>query len=120
VLLAKDFHTGLEQDLSLIQTSIFHMGASSGMGQMAVFNSKPYLITNTDAKPNLYKDMVQEEGFMRFFFAGPLQRFATGLETTELLITEFARIWEAVDVAAWKLWANIDLKKTNGLLSWLR
>lgn len=120
VLLAKDFHTGLEQDLSLIQTSIFHMGASSGMGQMALFNSKPYLITNTDATPNLYKDMVHEEGFMRFFFAGPLQRFGIGLETTELLITEFARIWEAVDVAAWKLWANTNVAKTDGLLSWLR
>lgn len=120
VLLAKDFHTGLEQDLSLIQTSIFHMGASSGMGQMAIFNSKPYLITNSDAILNLYKDMVREEGFFRYFFAGPLQRSAIGLETTELLITEFARMWAAVDVATWKLWVNTDVKKTNELSSWLR
>lgn len=122
VVLAKDFHTGLEQDLSLIQTSIFHMGASSGMGQMAVFNSNPYLITNTDliAIPNLCKNMVHEEGFLRFFFGGRLQRFAIGWETTELLITEFARLWAVVDVAAWKLWVNTDVKKTNGLSSWLR
>jgi hypothetical protein len=120
VLLAKDFHTGLEQDLSLIQTSIFHMGASSGVGAMAVFNSKPYLITNTDVIPNLYKDMVHEEGFLRVFFAGPLQRFSIASETTEQLITEFVRMWEAVDIAAWKLWANADVTKTDGLSSWLR
>jgi hypothetical protein len=122
VLLAKDFHTGLEQDLSLIQTSIFHMGASSGMAQMALFNSKPYLITNTDAIaiPELCKNTVREGGFLRFFFAGPLQRFSIGVETTDLLITEFVRMWDAVDVADWKHWANTDVKKTDGLSSWLR
>jgi hypothetical protein len=120
VLIAKDFHTGLEQDLSLIQTSIFHMGASSGMGTMALFNSKPYLITNTDATPNLYKDMVQEERFLRFFFAGPLQRFTIGFETTELLTTEFASMWDAVDEAEWKLWVNTNSSHIEGLSSWLR
>jgi len=120
VLLAKDFHTGLEQDLSLIQTSIFHMGTSSGVGAMAVFNSKPYLITNTDVIPNLYKDMVHEEGFLRVFFAGPLQRFSIGGETTELLITEFARMWEAADISEWELWANADDAQKDGLSSWLR
>ena len=120
VLIAKDFHTGLEQDLSLIQTSIFHMGASSGVEIMAVFNSKPFLSTNSDFVPHLYRDMIHEEGFLRFYFSGPLQRFALGLETTELLITEFARMWDAVDVADWKLWANTDDAQNDGLSSWLR
>jgi hypothetical protein len=120
VLLAKDFHTGIEQDLSLIQTSIFHMGASSGVEVMAVFNSKPYLSTNTGLIPNLYKDIIHDEGFLRFFFSGSLQRFALGTETAELLIAEFDRMWAAVDVDAWKLWANTDDRQTDELSSWLR
>jgi hypothetical protein len=120
VLLAKDFHTGLEQDLSLIQTAIFHMGASSGVEVMAVFNSKPYLSTNTGLIPDRYEDMIHEECFLRFSFAGPLQRFTLGSETTEQLITEFARMWDAVDVADWKLWVNDEAAQADGLSSWLR
>lgn len=120
VLLAKDFHTGLEQDLSLIQTSIFHMGAGSGMATMAIFNLKPYLITNTNVITHYYRGMIQDEEFLRFSFASPLQRFTIGLESTEQLITEFARMWDAVDVAQWKLWANTNAAQEDGLSTWLR
>lgn len=120
VIVAKDFHTGLEHDLSLINTSILHMGASSGMGMMALFNSRPYLISNTDIVSHLYRDMIHDENFLRFFFSNPLQRFSVGLETTDQLIKEFSRMWDAVDVAEWTLWANTKTSQTDGLSSWLR
>jgi hypothetical protein len=120
VLLAKDFHTGIEQDLALIYTAIFHMGATSGPGSIALFNTKPYLFVNTVIPPHFYRDMIHDGKFLRFFFADPLQRFSIGSETTEQLITEFVRMWDAVDVAAWESWVNAETTQTDGLSSWLR
>ena len=120
VTIAKDYHTSIEQDLALIYTAAIHMGASSGPGTMAFLNTKPYLIVNTDLYPHLNRGMIREGNFLRFCFAGPLQRLAVGPETTELLIAEFARMWEAVDVDSWR--SSLDLKDKQGSehLTWLR
>jgi hypothetical protein len=120
VIIAKDYHTGIEQDLTLIHTAAFHMGASSGPASMAVFNTKPYLIVKTDLIPHLYRDMIQEDTFLRFCFAGPLQRLAVGPETTKLLIAEFARMWAAVDVASWGSPVTPEDKLGSEPLTWLR
>ncbi len=87
---------------------------------MAAFNTKPYLFVNTDIMPDSYRGMIREDGFLRPCFAGPLQRLAVGPETTELLIAEFARMWEAVDVDSWR--SSLDLKDKQGSehLTWLR
>jgi hypothetical protein len=120
VVIAKDYHTGIEQDLALIQTAAIHMGASSGPGMIAVFNSKPYLLVNTDLVPHFYRDVVQEENFLRFFFASPLQHLAVGPETTELLIAEFAHMWAAVDIDSWKAYTNTENKLEREFFTWLR
>jgi len=120
VIVSKDYHTGIEQDLALIQTASFHMGASSGPGQMAIFGTKPYLLVNTDLEPNLYKGIVQDGAFLRFCFAGPLQRFAVGEETVELLTTEFARMWEAVTASTELSDRRAPGKRAGEPLSWLR
>jgi hypothetical protein len=44
VIFAKDYHTELDQELSLIANSKFHMGSNSGPAAMAYFGSKPYFI----------------------------------------------------------------------------
>ena len=116
-IIAKDYHTGIEHDLALIQTAAIHTGASSGPGVIALFNTKPYLFVNTDMAPHLYRGIVKEDGFLRHYFAGPLQRFSVGSETTELLIAEFARMWSAVDVDSWK---KQEDKSENDFYSWLR
>jgi hypothetical protein len=124
VIIAKDYHTGIDQDLALINAAAIHMGADSGPAVMAIFNSKPYLIVNTVVGPHYFShpEMIQQEGenFLRFWFAGALQRYALGIETTELLIKEFSRMWTAVDVQHWQSLANIegDLKKE--VATWLR
>lgn len=120
VLIAKDYHTSIEQDLALIHTAAIHMGASSGPAAMAIFNAKPYLIVNTDLVPHLYCDMIREDRFLRFPFADPLQRFALGPESTELLIAEFAKMWATVDVADWGSSENLEDEVKSELQTWLR
>lgn len=123
VILAKDYHTGVEQDLALIHASAIHMGVGSGPVSMAWFNTKPYLMVNTVYGPNYFKcsDMLVDmaPGIQRFCFAGPLQRIVASAETTELLINEFAHMWSAVDLQHWQALANPQ-KKSDEMHTWLR
>jgi hypothetical protein len=125
VIIAKDYQTGVEQDMALIHTSAMHMGAGSGPATMAWFNSKPYLMVNTVYKTGEFlqhPDMIQQEGsnIQRFWFAGPLQRVANGVESADLLIREFALMWEAVDLQHWQSTASVESKSGAELHTWLR
>lgn len=122
VILSKDFHTDIEHDLALINVSAFHMGASSGPGAIALFSPKPFLFVNTDLNPNDYKGMLREGNVIRFFFSGPLQNFIFGQETTELLITEFEKIWAAIDKAYWDslMKESVNYSDNRDLYTWLR
>ncbi|GIW82750.1 MAG: hypothetical protein KatS3mg105_4557 [Gemmatales bacterium] len=100
VLIAKDYATTVEQDLALVESSAIHMGASSGPGTVAWFNEQPYLITNSDIKPDLYRDIIEGDGVLRFRFARPWQWFTVKPETGEQLIRDFAQIWGNVRLAA--------------------
>jgi hypothetical protein len=117
IIIAKDYGTTIEQDLALIHTAAIHMGASSGPASMAIFNTKPYLIVNTDLVPHLYRDIIQEDGFLRLHFSSPLQRFTVGRETTGLLITEFDRMWSSIDKSGLK---KQEDKVLTEPLTWLR
>ena len=123
VIMVKDHHTGVEQDLALIHASAIHMGVGSGPVSMAWFNTKPYLMVNTVYGPNYFKhpDMLVDmaPGIQRFCFAGPLQRIVASAETTELLINEFAHMWSAVDLQLWQAPANPQ-KKSDEMHTWLR
>ena len=125
VILAKDHHTGVEQDMALIHTSAIHMGAGSGPATMAWFNSKPYLMVNTTYKSGEFFErpgMIRQEesDIQSFWFAGPYQRVANGTETTELLIREFERMWGMIDQTPWQLRAEAKAKSNTGLGGWLR
>jgi len=123
VILAKDHHTGIEQDLALIHSSAIHMGAGSGPASMAWFTDKPYLMVNTAYGPGYFAHpemILQEaENIQRFWFSGPLQRIAGGIETTELLVEEFARMWASVDIARWRSPPNDERRPSSGF-NWLR
>lgn len=123
VIIAKDHHTGIEQDLALIHASAIHMGAGSGPASMAWFSDKPYLMVNTVYGPQYFAhpDMIQqEEDVQRFWFASPLQRIAGGIETTELLVREFARMWAAVDIRRWQSPAGFGENRGGEVPTWLR
>lgn len=125
VILAKDHHTDVEQDMALIHGSAMHMGAGSGPAVMAFFSKKPYLIINRLEKYEFfkYKDMlIQEEGNIeRYWFSSKFQYFITGIETAEILIKEFAHLWGAIDLPYWR---NLSLKEqkksSENLNTWIR
>lgn len=125
VILAKDHHTGVEQDMALIHGSAMHMGAGSGPATMAWFSNKPYLMVNTDYKPGEFYEhagmiLQTEENIQQFWFAGSNQRIAKGAETPELLIKEFEFLWKSVDP---EYLEKVEADKPNGastLQTWLR
>jgi hypothetical protein len=125
VIIAKDHHTGVEQDMALIHSSAIHMGAGSGPATMAWFNSKPYLMVNTTYKAGEFFEqpgMIHqvEDGIQRFWFAGPFQSVANGPESTELLIREFEKMWQVVDVKSWQVKTRIGDGQMSGVNTWLR
>lgn len=120
VIIAKDFHTGIEQDLALISTSAMHMGASSGPFSMAWFGDKPYLMFNWDADPKDYKCLIEDDGFYRFIFSTPFQRMTKEPETTELLIKEFSASWDSIDHSKYKINDYLTSNIQKETLTWLR
>ena len=118
VVVAKDFHTGLDQDLALIQTSAIHMGASSGPGFMAFFRRRPFLLVRHTLAAEAYRGLVVDGAWARFAWSTPYQRFYAGEETLDLLAGEFQRMWETVDAASW---AELECDDDEGATgSWLR
>ena len=91
---------------------------------MAWFGEKPYLMVNTVLGPRYFAhpEMIQqeEENIQRFWFSGPLQRFAGGIETAELLIKEFTRMWEAVDIQRWQSAPVPEEEPAPEAAKWLR
>ena len=124
VILAKDFHTGVEQDLALIHSSAIHMGAGSGPASMAWFSDKPYLMVNTIYGPQYFAhpEMIkqEEENIQRFWFSNAMQRIAGGVETTELLVKEFAHMWTSIEIQEWQSSVETDDIPKSGVSSWLR
>jgi hypothetical protein len=120
VIVAKDFHTSIEQDLSLISTAPIHMGASSGLGVIALFGKKPFLNVAAIYNPKDYRGMIQEGPFVRFCFGGTLQRFVIVPETTELLIEEFAKMWATVVTSEWTSVPIASDKPDAAAHTWLR
>jgi hypothetical protein len=122
VIVAKDHHTGIEQDLALIQSSAMHLGAASGPATMAIYKDRPYLIVNSDVVNYIdlyYGSIILESEFLRFTFARPFQRIATVPETTELLVTEFTKMWDHFDADSW-VSSNVGIEPVNAPLTWLR
>ena len=125
VVIAKDHDTGVEQDMALIHYSAAHMGASSGPATMAWFNDRPYLMVNTEFKAGEFfsgEGMVEqvEPGLQRVWFSSPMQHVAAGVETAELLITRFAALWSAVDLALWSGAEAPTSPEPIAVTSWLR
>jgi hypothetical protein len=118
VLIAKDHGTTVEQDLALIQTAAMHMGASSGPSCMALFSDKPYLIVNTNAHLGGHDDFVATDGAWHFTYSTPYQRCCEPPTTVELLIAEFARVWQGVELTEWKKPGAVPSRQE--LYSWLR
>lgn len=120
VVIAKDHHTNVEQDLTLIATSAMHFGVPSGPFCMAFFGDKPYLMVHWNNDPSDYRGLIQEEGFFRFCFATPLQRITKEPETGELLKKEFAVMWGSTDISQYCVNQIPAAPSQKPPLSWMR
>ena len=120
IVIAKDFHTNIEEDLALIHEAALHMGAASGPGAIALFNKKPYLKVGAVFDVKDYRGMVQEGSFVKFCFAGPFQRFALGKETSQLLKEEFAKMWASLDIEEYNISSLANENEQDDAITWLR
>lgn len=101
VIIAKDYHTGIAQDLALTQRAAVCMGTAAGPTMMAVYSRNPYFFSAPiDLPYGVHGVIAEGNNIFRLPFATPLQRWTRDQETTELLIAEFERIWSAVDTRA--------------------
>jgi hypothetical protein len=109
VVIAKDFSTELDQELSLIEFSAAHLGTNSGPAAMAYFNNNPYcifslLIDGIHHELFLKEDMVihLNDDFYKFWFASNMQKFSSKPEELGSLISVFEEIWLKIDLKKWK------------------
>lgn len=98
VIIAKDHHTSLEQDLALIETAAFHMGASSGPSTICQFNDKPYCIFGWRIDPAVFKGITTDGHRHRFYFSTSFQNWIIEHETVDLLKSEFSFMWNEIRV----------------------
>lgn len=100
VVVAKDLHTSLEQDLALIEACSMHMGPSSGPATMAMFSHKPHCMFGFDGSSIMIRCLIQEEHRLRYTFAQKTQYWIRQTETYELLLQEFEFLWKSVNSEA--------------------
>jgi len=122
VLMAKDFRTGVEQDLALINSAAIHMGAASGPGAMAYFSSTPFLLFNAPIKTEALLNFgyIQNGNFARAFFSSPVQQVAVTPETLDILNEEFEKMWGALDKELWDKIIKQPSNNTSDIYTWLR
>lgn len=119
VVFSKDYGTGIEQDLALIEGAPLMLGSSSGPATMAIFSDKPYFLVNSDIRDWEYRGAVRNGSFVRLPFATEFQTFHTGRESPELLIQEFDRMWSGIEVGKWQDSTTASDSPAAGI-SWLR
>lgn len=120
MLMAKDFRTGVEQDLALINSAAIHMGAASGPGSMALFSSKPFLLLNSLSEPLLTMGFIQNGNFARASFSSPVQQIAVVPETVDMLTEEFKKMWAALDKGYWDKLIKQPSNDSSDIYTWLR
>jgi len=96
VVVTKDWHTSMEEDLALIEYGKIHFGSSSGPATFAIFlDEKPALSVNSSALPYLavYRGALRWDGqFLRFGFGNPNYSLTAVPETVEFLVQAFASL----------------------------
>lgn len=105
VLYAKDLGTTSDLDCSLVISSAFHMGSSSGPCAVAFLTQKPFFVSSMDCLHRMegFQGAVKEcqDGYIRALFNGELQRHINGPENFEILVREFETIWNSRDWSGW-------------------
>jgi len=127
VIFTKDHHAELDQELSLIANSKFHMGSNSGPAAMAYFGSKPYFIfglnINATTHPEfLYEGLIQEisDKKFRFIFSSLGQSFTSEPESFDLLCQSFLDLFNLTKNSSKIKSRKNDAIKSDSRFSWMR
>jgi hypothetical protein len=127
VLFAKDYHTELDQELSLIANSRFHIGANSGPAAMAYFGSKPYFIfglniNNSSHSDSLYKGLVKKmpNKKFKFIFSSMGQSFTSEPESFDELCQSFLDLFNLTKKPSKIKSMKNDRLKSDSRFSWMR
>jgi hypothetical protein len=124
-IVSKNDNLTISQEIALVASSLFHMGAASGPATIAPFVDHPSILVNADLLPYIDKyngSLVyfRDNRHVRLSFSKTLQYYSTFPETTEYLIQEFTTLLKAVDMNDWKhkcnYWQNCAEKMPY---SWL-
>jgi hypothetical protein len=106
VVITKDWHTSIEQDIALIEHAHMHMGSSSGPVTSLLFmGKKPALCVNGDALivddlHNYHGTLGGDGAYLRFTFGNPNFRMTITPQTTDSLIHEFDSMLQVLTVQA--------------------
>lgn len=127
VIFSKDYHVDLDQELSLIANSTFHMGANSGPAAMAYFGSKPYFIfgLNINLNPHsdlLYDGLIQEIGNkkFKFIFSTFGQEFTSEPESFDTLCHAFLNMFNLTVKLRKKKYKKKNILQSESRFSWMR
>jgi len=121
VIIVKDFHSTVEQDLSLIECSAIHMGTSSGPATIAWFSHNPYFIANATlhiehfSNENLLISVTKDT--YKFAFAKTCQKFYAGKETAEILDRYLEEALQIVEPVKFRSDDGFDMSTS---INWLR
>lgn len=97
VVVAKEHHTNIEHDLTLINFSSFHMGSPSGPFSMAWFGTKPYINFNIEIdRISEYSSIVKIGEYYKFSFASDNQLMIDKPEQFDIILSEFTRIYNSI------------------------
>lgn len=89
VIFVKNHFTSLEQDLAIIDSCDYHMGASSGPGMMAILGKKPYRLFSYDGDMNRLT-CLKTIGDKQFFsFSDENQFLIRQSENAELILKNY-------------------------------
>lgn len=114
----KDYHTTMEQDMSLVKHALFHMGVMSGPTSFVNFtNDIPCCIFRTEMNDRSYNYNWFKPGTQFPWFNQHLQKLIWEKETPESLEKEFEHLFQNTDKKAWHQNVAIDDSQTS-VLEW--
>jgi hypothetical protein len=96
VVLAADHGSALCRDLALIDCAQAFMGMASGLCQMAMFGSKPYIVFKNPGHhaPEMQLELGDADGFN---FSGRAQKLLRILDSQDVLFREFGDVLDALE-----------------------
>jgi len=118
VVFVKDHQTTMEQDMSLVKHSLFHMGVVSGPTSFVFFTDNiPCCVFRLEMNDRSYNYRWFRPGTQFPWFKNNLQKLVWGKETSESLVKEFEHLFKNTNKESWQ--KEITMAKApDHILQW--